>query len=143
MDSWIEELERLGRLRGEGVLTDGEFEALKSRLLQISDEELDTGAVSAETGPEDLDAITDEDDQEDLAAAVDSEEAEPEEQEPQSAPGLRKPPVDGGIQPSLLDSIHGGRSPVRCTACVPILTIRRERIQTRGTKLSDRWRRRR
>ena len=81
MDSWIEELERLGRLRGEGVLTDGEFEALKSRLLQISDEELDTGAVSAEAGPEGLDAITDEDDQEGLAAVVDSEEAGPEEAE--------------------------------------------------------------
>ncbi len=54
MDSWIEELERLGQLRRDGVLSGEEFEVLKSRLLKISDEELDTEAVSPENGPEEV-----------------------------------------------------------------------------------------
>ena len=54
MDSWIEELERLGQLRRDGVLSGEEFEVLKSRLLKISAEELDTEAASPENGPEEV-----------------------------------------------------------------------------------------
>ena len=81
MDSWIEELERLGQLRRDGVLSDEEFETLKSRLLPISGEELGTETVSPESGSEENDAIRDEDDQEDQAAVVDLEVEELDEVE--------------------------------------------------------------
>ena len=81
MDSWIEELERLGQLRRDGVLSDEEFETLKARLLPISGEELGTETVSPESGSEEYDAIRDEDDQEDQAAVVELEAEERDEVE--------------------------------------------------------------
>ena len=76
MDSWIEELERLGQLRRDGVLSGEEFEVLKSRLLKISDEELDTEAVSPENGPEEVE-------QSEEASEPESEnETEAEDSEP-------------------------------------------------------------
>ena len=88
MDSWIEELERLGQLRRDGVLSGEEFEVLKSRLLKISDEELDTEAVSPENGPEEVEQSEEagEPESENETEAEDSEPATTSDMESSAEP---------------------------------------------------------
>ena len=123
MDSWIEELERLGQLRRDGVLSGDEFEVLKSRLLQISDEELDTEAVSPENGPEEVEQSEEagEPESENETEAEDSEpattsdmesstepETEPEsEAEPDEEPVKQSEPTPS-VEVAPPTSVHPG-----------------------------------
>ena len=123
MDSWIEELERLGQLRRDGVLSGEEFEVLKSRLLQISDEELDTEAVSPENGPEEVEQSEEagepesanETEAEDSEPATTSDmessaepETEPEsEAEPDEEPVKQSEPTPS-VEVSPLAGVHTG-----------------------------------
>ena len=123
MDSWIEELERLGQLRRDGVLSGEEFEVLKSRLLQISDAELDTEAVSPENGPEEVEQSEEagEPESENETEAEDSEpattsdmesstepETEPEsEAEPDEEPVKQSEPTPS-VEVAPPTSVHPG-----------------------------------
>ena len=123
MDSWIEELERLGQLRRDGVLSGEEFEVLKSRLLKISDEELDTEAVSPENGPEEVEQSEEagEPESENETEAEDSEpattsdmessaepETEPEsEAEPDEEPVKQSEPTPS-VEVAPPTSVHPG-----------------------------------
>ena len=123
MDSWIEELERLGQLRRDGVLSGEEFEVLKSRLLQISDAELDTEAVSPENGPEEVEQSEEagEPESENETEAEDSEpattsdmesstepETEPEsEAEPDEEPVKQSEPTPS-VEVTPPTSVHPG-----------------------------------